>query len=197
MSCRGARRSMGARRAPIVIPNPIRATLLELARALAGRALLVVDEAYVEFSGVSSLSTELGAHAGLVVLRTLSKAYALAGARCGVLLAHPDIIALLQRVIPPYAITQLTIEIVLRALRADQLIVVRERVAALVGERERLARALAALPGVSRVWPSAANFLLVDFADAAAALARTRAVGLLLRDLRLAPTLGQSLRISV
>ena len=174
-----------------------RAALLELARALLGRALLVIDEAYLEFSGAPSLSAELGAHPGLVLLRTLSKAYALAGARCGVLLAHADIVALLQRVIPPYAITQLTIEIVLRALRADQLIVVRERVAALVGERERLARALAALPGVSRVWPSAANFLLVDFADAAAALARTRAVGLLLRDLRRAPTLGQSLRISV
>jgi len=59
------------------------------------------------------------------------------------------------------------------------------------------ARVRAALPGVSRVWPSAANYLLVDFADAGAALARTRAVGLLLRDLRRTPTLGQSLRISV
>ncbi|HLQ12418.1 MAG TPA: histidinol-phosphate transaminase [Steroidobacteraceae bacterium] len=174
-----------------------RAALLELARALLGRALLVIDEAYLEFSGTLSLSAELGAHPGLVLLRTLSKAYALAGARCGVLLAHPDIVALLQRVIPPYAITQLTIEIVQRALQADQLLVVRERVAALVGERDRLAIALAALPGVARVWPSAANFLLVDFEDAGAALARARAVGLLLRDLRRAPGLGQSLRISV
>jgi histidinol-phosphate aminotransferase len=174
-----------------------RADLLALAHALQGRALLVVDEAYLEFSGAPSLSAELGAHPGLVVLRTLSKAYALAGARCGVLLAHAEIVALLQRIIPPYAITQMTIEIVLRALQPDSLGVVGERIGALVRERERLATALALRRGVRRVWPSAANFLLVDFEDAGAALARARAVGLLLRDLRSAPTLAQSLRISV
>ena len=174
-----------------------RATLLEFAQALAGRALLVVDEAYVEFSAEASLSKELGAHSGLVVLRTLSKAYALAGARCGALLAHPDIIALLQRVIPPYAITQLTIEAVFRALQADNLAVVRKHTRALLRERERLAAELARRPGVLRVWPSAANFLLVDFADAGGVLARTHAAGLLVRDLRRAPSLGQALRISV
>jgi histidinol-phosphate aminotransferase len=174
-----------------------RATVLEFARALSGRALLVVDEAYVEFSGAPSLSAELGAHPGLVVLRTLSKAYALAGARCGVLLAHPDIIALLRRVIPPYAITQLTIEAVLRTLEADSLPLARERMRVLVAERERLASALAGSPGVRRVWPSAANFLLAEFADAGSALARAHAAGLLVRDLRRAPGLGEALRISV
>jgi histidinol-phosphate aminotransferase len=174
-----------------------RATLLDIARALAGRALLVVDEAYVEFSGAPSLSTELGAHSGLIVLRTLSKAYALAGARCGALLAHPDIIALLRRVIPPYAITQLTIEAVLRTLQADNLAATRGHIRALTRERERLAAELARRPGVLRVWPSATNFLLVDFADAAGVLARAHAAGLLVRDLRRAPTLGQALRISV
>ncbi len=174
-----------------------RALLLELARALLGRALLVIDEAYLEFSGAPSLSAELCAHPGLVVLRTLSKAYALAGARCGALLAHPDIVVLWQGVIPPYAISQMTIEVVLRALQPEYLLVVRDRIGALIRERERLAAALAGFPGVRRVWPSEANFLLVDFDDAGAALARARAVGLLLRDLRRAPTLGQSLRISV
>jgi len=174
-----------------------RATVLELAGALLGRALLVIDEAYLEFSGAASLSTELGAHPGLIVLRTLSKAYALAGARCGVLLAHPDIVALLQRVIAPYAIPQMTIEIVLRALQPEHRVVVRDRIGALIKERQRLAAALAGLPGVRRVWPSEANFLLVDFDDAGVALERAHALGLLLRDLRRAPTLGQSLRISV
>ena len=174
-----------------------RATVLDCARALAGRALLVVDEAYVEFSAAPSLATELGTHPGLIVLRTLSKAYALAGARCGVLLAHPDIVALLQRVIPPYAITQLSIEAVLRTLRPEQLAAVRERVQAVLRERGRLAEELARQPGVLRVWPSAANFLLVEFADPAAVLARVHAAGLLVRDLRRVATLGQALRISV
>jgi histidinol-phosphate aminotransferase len=174
-----------------------RAQLLELAAALAGQALLVVDEAYVEFSGARSLSTELAAHPGLVLLRTLSKAHGLAGARCGAVLAHPEIIDLLRRVIQPYAVTQPTIEAVFRALEPEALRATRAHVAAVIAERERLASALAARAEVLRVWPSAANFLLVEFADPGAALGRCHAAGLLVRDLRHAPTLAQALRISV
>jgi len=174
-----------------------RAALLELLRVLSGRALLVVDEAYVEFSGAPSLSVELGRHPGLAVLRTLSKAYGLAGARCGALLAHAEVISLLQRVIQPYALTQLTIEAVFRTLLPENLSTARERVAAIVRERRRLAAALAAHRAVLRVWPSDANFLLVDFADAAAVLQQTHTSGLLVRDLRRTVTLNRSLRISV
>lgn len=174
-----------------------RTAILELARALAGRALLVVDEAYVEFSGAASLTTELAGNPGLVVLRTLSKAYGLAGARCGALLAHPEIIAMLQKVIQPYAVTQLSIEAVFRTLRPEPLAVATQRVACIVAERNTLARALGEQRGTVRVWPSAANFLLVDFTDAAAVLARAHAGGLLLRDLRSNAALPQALRISV
>jgi histidinol-phosphate aminotransferase len=174
-----------------------RDTVLELATALTGRALLVVDEAYIEFAAAPSLAADLAGHPGLAVLRTLSKAYALAGARCGALLAHPDVIALLRRVIQPYAVTQLSIEAVFRTLAPEHLEVARARVALVISERQRLAAALSAHRSVRRVWPSAANFLLAEFADAAGVLARTRAAGLLLRDLRHAPTLGQALRISV
>jgi histidinol-phosphate aminotransferase len=174
-----------------------RAQIIELAATLAGRALLVVDEAYVEFSGAPSLSTELAAQPGLVLLRTLSKAHGLAGARCGAVLAHPEIIGLLRRVIQPYAVTQLTIEAVFRALDPEPLAATRTQVAEVIAERQRLAMALAARAGVLRVWPSAANFLLVEFSDPGDALERCHAAGLLVRDLRRAPTLGQALRISV
>jgi histidinol-phosphate aminotransferase len=174
-----------------------RGAILELARALTGRALLVIDEAYVEFSETASLVTELATHPALVVLRTLSKAYGLAGARCGVVLAQPEIIALLQKVIQPYAVTQLSIEAVLRTLQPESMAVAAQRVAGIIAERNTLARALGAQRGTIRVWPSAANFLLVDFADAAATLARSRAAGLLLRDLRVNAALPQALRISV
>lgn len=173
------------------------AAIIELCRRLEGRALLIIDEAYVEFSGEPSLCTELARHPGLVVLRTLSKAYGLAGARCGALLAHPQIVSLLRRVIQPYAVTQLTIEAVFRTLAPENLALARERTLAVIRERNRLAAALAAHPGVERVWPSAANFLLVDFSDPGAVLERAHAAGLLLRDLRRAPTLGQALRISI
>ncbi len=174
-----------------------RAAVLTLAAALAGRALLVIDEAYVEFSGAPSLVDALHTTPGLVVLRTLSKAHGLAGARCGAVLANPQVIALLRRVIQPYAVSQLTIEAVFRALESTALDAARERIQRVIVERDRLADALAARSTVRHVWPSAANFLLVDFADAGAALQRARAAGLLIRDLRHLPSLPQSLRISV
>jgi histidinol-phosphate aminotransferase len=163
--------------------------------ALAKRALVVVDEAYIEFSGAPSLAGSLARHPNLVVLRTLSKAFGLAGARVGSLIADAAIVGLLGKVIPPYSIPQLTIEAVLATLSGPQVIVQRERVAQVRAERERLAAALAVKSSVRRVWPSVANFLLVDFADPEATLAAARAAKLLIRDMRAAAS--GALRISV
>jgi histidinol-phosphate aminotransferase len=167
----------------------------ELLVALSERALVVVDEAYIEFSGDRSLTTELTRFPNLVVLRTLSKAYGLAGARVGSLIAAPEIVALLGKVIPPYSIPQLTIEAVLATLGEGQLAIQRERVAQVRAERERLSAALPSCKPVQKVWPSVANFLLVDFAAPDAVLDAARAAKLLIRDMRgVSP---QSLRITV
>jgi histidinol-phosphate aminotransferase len=174
-----------------------RASLLALARALQGRALLVLDEAYVEFADDDSLAAELGALPGLVVLRTLSKAYGLAGARCGALLAHADVVALLRKVIQPYALTQLTIEAVFRALAPAALAAARARAVAIRAERTRVAGLLRELRGVRRVWPSEANFLLVEFDDALAAQRRAHDAGVLVRELRGYLGLQQALRVSI
>ena len=136
----------------------------------------------------------------LAVLRTLSKAHALAGARCGAVIAAPEVIALLRKVITPYALSQLTIESVLGCLTESNLNALHKRVAAIQSERERLAREIGACRSVARVWPSAANFLLVDFIDAASAaeaLNRACAAGLLVRDVRRQPGLARALRITV
>jgi histidinol-phosphate aminotransferase len=171
------------------------AAIEQLLVTLTGRALVVVDEAYIEFSGADSLTQWLGRFPNLVVLRTLSKAYGLAGARVGSLLAAPEIVALLAKVIPPYSIPQLTIEAVLDTLSDVQLAIQRERVAQIRVERERLRAALASCRQVQKIWPSVANFLLVDFAAPDAVLAAARAAKLLIRDMRnVSP---QSLRISV
>ncbi|HEY4339649.1 MAG TPA: histidinol-phosphate transaminase [Steroidobacteraceae bacterium] len=173
------------------------ATILHLAEQLAGRALLVVDEAYIEFAGVASCARRLPTHPWLVVLRTLSKAYGLAGARCGVVLAHADIIALLRRIIEPYNLTQLSVEAVLRALQPVARAVTRECVALIQSERRQLAAALSGSPAVVRVWPSAANFLLVEFKDPQLAFDRACAAGLLVRDVRRQPGLDRALRLTV
>ncbi len=168
-----------------------------LARDLEGRALLVVDEAYVEFAEAPSLVNRLEELPGLVLLRTLSKAYALAGARCGAMIAHPDVVALLRRVIQPYALTQLTIEAVFAALETQAVADAHAHRATIKTERARMADALKSHKCVRRVWPSEANFLLVEFDDAGAALERAHGVGVLVRDLRAALNPAQALRISI
>jgi histidinol-phosphate aminotransferase len=174
-----------------------RASVVALARALQGRALLIVDEAYVEFADGDSLASELAALPGLVVLRTLSKAYGLAGARCGALLAHADVVALLRKVIQPYALTQLTIEAAFTILAPAALAAARARTVAIRAERTRLAAGLRELRGVRRVWPSEANFLLVEFDDALGAQRRAHDAGVLVRELRGYVGLQQALRVSV
>ena len=173
------------------------ATMLRLAAALEGRALLVLDEAYIEFADVPSLARAIPKYPHIAILRTLSKAHAMAGARCGVLIATPEIVTLLRKVIPPYAMTQMTIETVLKQLEPAELAVSRARIQTIRQERERISRALKESTAVIKVWPSATNFLLVEFHAPDEAIARTRSAGLLIRDVRSQPGLGRALRISV
>jgi histidinol-phosphate aminotransferase len=173
------------------------ADVLGVLEACAGRALVVVDEAYAEFGGHPGYARRLADFPHLVVLRTLSKAQGLAGARVGSLIASPAIVALLRKIIPPYAMAQPTVEAALKALQAPAQAVARERIVATVAERARLAAALAPLPAVRRVWPSAANFLLVEFVDAGAALRAIMDAGLIVRDFRGAAGLGEALRLTI
>lgn len=165
--------------------------------ALAGRAIVAIDEAYLEFSGQTGFIDWLPRYPGLVILRTLSKAHGLAGARCGVAIAAPAVVELLGRMMPPYAMPGPTVAAALAALDPARLARTRRRIREIVAERERLRQALAALPGVARVFPSEGNFLLVEFADAARALRAAAADNLLLRDFSRQPGLAQCLRITV
>lgn len=173
------------------------AAMLELCRELASTSLVCVDEAYLEFSGRRSLSTRIDEFPNLVVLRTLSKAYALAGARLGTLIADEAIVALLRRIIPPYALPASTVEDVLRLTEVPQRALATARIAALRAERERVRERLAALKAVSRVLPSDANFLLVEFHEARRFLEAGKAAGLLVRDFSASPGLAGCLRITI
>ncbi len=156
-----------------------RAAVLFVVKALAARAVVVVDEAYVDFSGQPSLAAEIPSNPNLVVLRTLSKAYGLAGARVGTTIADPAVIAVLQKVIAPYPVPTPVRQAALAALSPAGLAAARESVATIVAE---LATALAKLPAVKKVWPSDANYLLVEVADSAKAMAAGRAAGVIWRD---------------
>lgn len=169
----------------------------EIVAAARGRALVVVDEAYAEFNPTASYVKRLDDEPHLVVLRTLSKAHALAGARIGCVLAHPELIRLLRKVIPPYAIARDSAHQALLAMQPGNLAITTERIQTLRRERERMATALAALPAIRRVWPSEANFLLVEAQDATALMAAAAAAGLMLRDFSGKSGLDRAVRISI
>ncbi len=159
-------------------------------------ALVVVDEAYHEFSGASAAPL-LREHANLVVLRTFSKALGMAGLRVGYLLASPELVREIDKARLPYNVNFFSQAAALLAL--DEAALLRERVARLCALREELQDALRGVPGVARVYPSRANFILFELERAAprdvfrALLAR----GVLVRDVSGYPRLGRCLRVSV
>lgn len=174
-----------------------RKDILRLAKACAGRAILVVDEAYAEFSSERSVVDLIGPHPHLIVLRTLSKAHALAGARIGTVIADKDVIAVLRSLQAPYPVPAPSGKAALDALSEVPLAEARARIATTLREREALRKALRSVPGVSAVYASEGNFLLVRFADADAAFERLLAAGVVVRDMRAMPQLGDALRISL
>lgn len=168
-----------------------------LADTLADRALVIVDEAYIEFSGADSAATLLDRYPNMCVLRTLSKAWALAGARIGSLLADKQVIRLLRRIMPPYPLPTPCIQAALKSLDADGQSLTRDRVAVIVAERERVAAALEKIPGVCKVYPSYANFLAVSLCDAAGVYMALSAQGIVTRDVGRYPGLAGCLRFSI
>jgi histidinol-phosphate aminotransferase len=173
------------------------AAIAALAARLAGRALLVVDGAYAEFADEPADATLLRAHDNLVLLRTLSKAHALAGARIGSVIAAPDIVRSLQRCQAPYPLAKPAVDAALATLAPRVLLRTRVGIAQVRSERDRLQQALAELPGVRCAYPSQGNFLLLRFADAQAALDALQGRGVVVRDMRSMPGLADSLRISI
>jgi histidinol-phosphate aminotransferase len=174
-----------------------RGELLRLIDALADQALVIVDEAYVEFAQEPSLVAELAKRPHLAILRTLSKAYGLAAARIGCLLGAPDLISFLRGLMAPYPLPQPCVAVALQALDPAQDALRAERMAQLLRERERLAVALRASHEIKQVWPSDANFLCFRCHDAGALLKRCAEAGLILRDVSHYLGLAGCLRVSV
>jgi histidinol-phosphate aminotransferase len=159
--------------------------------------LLVVDEAYIEFSDQASAIGLIGRYEHVAVLRTLSKAWALAGARIGSLVANPEVIALIRRIMPPYPLPLPCVTAALGALSFSGQAAARAHIAIVREQRAFLRRSLVALPGVREVLPSDANFLAVRFDDAAAVYQQLLQAGIVVRDVRRYPRLQDALRITV
>jgi histidinol-phosphate aminotransferase len=176
-----------------------RETIVALADALAGRAVLVVDEAYAEFADEDDASVIdlLDRYEHLVVLRTLSKAWALAGARVGSVLAAPALIDLLRKILPPYPVPTPCLDAALQALSPQGRKAVAQQIRLVREQRRDMAVALRDAPGVRAVLPSVANFLTVRLDDAATVYRRLFDAGIVVRDVRRYPGLGDALRITI
>jgi histidinol-phosphate aminotransferase len=193
-----ARRQSGAAVTIVCSPNNPTGTTLssaDVGRLCGDDGLVVVDEAYHEFAGETVVPL-LERHPNLVVLRTFSKAMALAGLRVGYLLGSPELVREVNKARLPYNLNAFSQLAALAALEEEA--VLRRTVETLRAAREQLRERLSDLPGV-RVWPSRANFLLLELLAASprAVFEALHRRGVLVRDVTSYPTLSRCLRVSV
>ncbi|WP_094752076.1 histidinol-phosphate transaminase [Psychromonas sp. CD1] len=171
--------------------------LINLLHSAKNKALIVIDEAYIEFCNVQTLVNLIAEHENLVILRTLSKAFALASIRCGFSLAQEHIINMLAKVIAPYPIPSPVAKIATQALSTQGIQTMLTRVALLNKNRQILYQALQALPCVDTIFCSTANFLLVRFNDAPTVFNALHQAGIVMRDFSNQPRLHNCIRISI
>ena len=157
--------------------------------------LVVIDEAYINFSRQQSFVRELTEYPNLVILQTLSKAWGLAGLRVGMAFASEAIVEVLNRIKPPYNISQPTQDLLLKALKETSH--VNEKIREIVTMRGLLANDLAQLPSVRKVYPSDANFLLVKIDNAKAVYESLLTRGIVVRDRSKIVLCDDCLRITV
>jgi histidinol-phosphate aminotransferase len=135
--------------------------------------IVVVDEAYVDFSTKGSAVALVNKYPNVVVLQTLSKAFGLAGIRCGFCIGAPDVIQLMNNVKAPYNVNKLTSEMAIAAF--DNIAVLDANVKNLLDQREVVVAALEKMACVTKIYPSDANFVLFRLADRAQVAYKTMA----------------------
>ncbi|HHT7856269.1 histidinol-phosphate transaminase [Pasteurella multocida] len=174
-----------------------RADLLALLEMTRDKAIVVVDEAYIEFCPQATMVTTLKNYPHLAIIRTLSKAFALAGLRCGFTLANKDLIDVLQKVIAPYPLPVPVADIAAQALQPAGLQAMQQRVQEILQNRTALEADLRSLPCVENVFQSDGNYLLVKFKDGQRIFKALWAQGIILRSQHSALMLANCIRITI
>ncbi|WP_419211446.1 histidinol-phosphate transaminase [Maribacter sp. X9] len=157
--------------------------------------LVVIDEAYIDFSSEKSWVSKLSEYPNLIVTQTLSKAYGMAGIRLGICIASAEIIAVLNKIKPPYNVNELTQE---RAIqRVSDQKSVKEEVANILKEREKLNETLKSVPFVYKIYPTDANFILAKVDDANLRYGQLLQKGIVVRNRTTQPLCENTLRFTV
>ncbi|SEC35558.1 histidinol-phosphate aminotransferase [Maribacter dokdonensis] len=157
--------------------------------------LVVIDEAYIDFSSEESWTSKLADYPNLIVTQTLSKAYGMAGIRLGLCLASAEIIAVINKIKPPYNVNQLTQEKAIERV-SDQKAVQIE-VASILAEREKLMETLKTISFVSTIYPTDANFILAKVDDATLRYNQLLEKGIVVRNRTTQPLCENTLRFTV
>ncbi|URL01734.1 histidinol-phosphate transaminase [Avibacterium sp. 20-126] len=169
-------------------------TLLQMTR---GKAIVVVDEAYIEFCPEATMANELAHYPHLAIIRTLSKAFALAGLRCGFTLANTALIDVLQKVIAPYPIPVPVSDIAVQALSKEGVATMRANVDEVITQRQWLVKQLGDLPLVEQIFESEANYLLIKFKEGQHVFQQLWEQGIILRNQHTALGLQNCVRMTV
>jgi histidinol-phosphate aminotransferase len=171
----------------------------ELCEALEGHAIVVLDETYAEFSKAGSMAEDLESTPNLIILRTLSKSYSFAGMRMGCFLCgDTDFVSFVKaKALDAYPLPRLSIEAAFHVLSPEVSAVAQENIKKILAERARVAGVLAASDQVVHIYPSDANFLLVEMSDAKGFHRFAEENNVILRDFSAKPGTENCLRISI
>ncbi len=159
------------------------------------RGLLVLDEAYIDFSDKASWVSQIKEYPNLIVTQTLSKAYGMAGIRLGICYASESIIEILNRIKPPYNVNQLSQQSAMKRLESAD--VIADQVSEILREREKLIVQLGEIPFIEKIYPSDANFVLVRVDDADRRYSQILNRGVVVRNRSNLPLCENTLRFTV
>jgi histidinol-phosphate aminotransferase len=156
--------------------------------------LVVLDEAYIDFSTKESWLSELNDFPNLVIIQTLSKAYGLAGLRIGIVYALEEIISILNKIKPPYNLNTSSQEIALKKLTQNTLTA---QVKKIVSERENVIKSLKTINFIKQIVPSDSNFILIKVDDATLRYNQLIKAGIVVRNRSSQPLCENCLRITI
>lgn len=157
--------------------------------------MVIVDEAYIDFSSQESFCSILSKYPNLVVLQTLSKSFGLAGIRLGIAFANTELIKIMMKVKAPYNVNQLTSLAAIKAF--DYLPEMKQNVSRLLTERKRVASELSSLEAVVKIYPSDANFILFRIKDALSIYNKLADNGIVIRYRGNEPHCEDCLRLTI
>ncbi|MHC6529878.1 MULTISPECIES: histidinol-phosphate transaminase [unclassified Vibrio] len=174
-----------------------RETLINVLEHTRDQALVVVDEAYIEFELQQSVVGLIDQYPNLVVIRTLSKAFGLAAVRCGFLLAQPDVVEFVMKLIPPYPMPDSSASIVMDALSAEGIALAQDNTQRIIETRQIFTDSIRQLDWIEHIYPSATNFVLLRTRPDIDLFGYLKQHGIVTRNQHHEPALRHCVRITI